>query len=147
MKIKTVKQVKMHNFLVCASKSQDLGQSQNCFARSHDRETVTFRNSALMFSPINGYIVYFNTGSILNRLINITHNFNQQANSINKFKCNAIYGRPLNILMCADRVTKTNKLQNHSHSHGNSHSQSHSHSNASSHSHRPYHSKLHHYAQ
>ena len=36
----------MHKFLVCACKSQDFAQSQKIFARSHDRETVTFRNSA-----------------------------------------------------------------------------------------------------
>ena len=42
----TVKEVKMHKLLVCACKFQDFAQSQNIFARSHDRETVTFRNSA-----------------------------------------------------------------------------------------------------
>ena len=42
---KTVKEVKMHIFLVCGCKSQDFAQSQQHFARSHDRETVTFRNS------------------------------------------------------------------------------------------------------
>ena len=35
----------MHKFLVCTYKSQDFAQSQTIFARSHDRETVTFRNS------------------------------------------------------------------------------------------------------
>ena len=35
----------MHQFLVCAYKSQDFAQSQKNCARSHDRETVTFRNS------------------------------------------------------------------------------------------------------
>ena len=39
----------MHNFLVCACKSQDFLQSQLNFARSHDRETVSFRNSALIW--------------------------------------------------------------------------------------------------
>ena len=43
---KKVKEVKMHKFLVCAYKYQDLAQSQENFARSHDRVTVTFRNSA-----------------------------------------------------------------------------------------------------
>ena len=43
----------MHNFLVSAYKSQDFAQSQEIFARSHDRETVTFRNSARRFSPID----------------------------------------------------------------------------------------------
>ena len=47
MKKKTVKVVKMPKIFVCASKSQDMAQSQKNFARSHDRETVTFRNSAL----------------------------------------------------------------------------------------------------
>ena len=42
---KTVKEVKMHNFVVCACKSQDFAQSQKYFALSHDRETVTFKNS------------------------------------------------------------------------------------------------------
>ena len=46
MKKKSVKEVKMLKFLVCAYKSQYFGQSQKFFARSHDRETVTFRNSA-----------------------------------------------------------------------------------------------------
>ena len=41
---KTVKVVKMHKFLVCAYKSQDMAQSHENFARLHDRETVTFRN-------------------------------------------------------------------------------------------------------
>ena len=45
MKKKTVKEVKMHKLLVCACESQDFAQSQKKFARSHDRETVTFRNS------------------------------------------------------------------------------------------------------
>ena len=43
---KTAKEVKMHKFLVRACKSQDFAQSQKNFARSHDRVTVTFRNSA-----------------------------------------------------------------------------------------------------
>ena len=45
MKKKTVKEVKMHYFLVCACKSQDFAQSKIICARSHDRETVTFKNS------------------------------------------------------------------------------------------------------
>ena len=36
----------MHKCLVCAYKSHDFAQSQKNFARSHDREIVTFRNSA-----------------------------------------------------------------------------------------------------
>ena len=39
------KYVKMLKKIVCAWKSQDFAQSQKFFARSHDRETVTFRNS------------------------------------------------------------------------------------------------------
>ena len=42
---KMAKQVKMQKFLVSAYKSQDFAQSQENFARSHDRVTVTFRNS------------------------------------------------------------------------------------------------------
>ena len=42
---KMVKEVKMHRFLVCTYKSQDFAQIQENFARSHDRVTVTFRNS------------------------------------------------------------------------------------------------------
>ena len=42
---KTVKVVKLHKLLVCACKYQDFAQSQKKIARSHDRETVTFRNS------------------------------------------------------------------------------------------------------
>ena len=40
-----VKDVKMHKFSVCAYKSQDIAQSEKNFALSHNRETVTFRNS------------------------------------------------------------------------------------------------------
>ena len=40
----------MHIFLVSAYKSQDFAQSQKIFAWSHDRETVTFRNSGLEVS-------------------------------------------------------------------------------------------------
>ena len=45
MKKKTVKEVQMHDVLVFTYKSQDFTQSQENFVRSHDRETVTFRNS------------------------------------------------------------------------------------------------------
>ena len=45
MKKKTVKEVKMHYFLVCAYKSQDFAQNKKNLARWHHRETVTFRNS------------------------------------------------------------------------------------------------------
>ena len=37
----------MHKVLGCAYKSHDFAQSQKFFARSHDRETVTFRKSVL----------------------------------------------------------------------------------------------------
>ena len=47
MKKLTVKAVKMQIFLVCACKFHDFAQSQTNFARSHNRETVTFRISAL----------------------------------------------------------------------------------------------------
>ena len=40
---KTVKEVEMHNFSVCAYKSQDFAQSHKNLARSHDHATVTFR--------------------------------------------------------------------------------------------------------
>ena len=45
MKKKTAKEVKMHEFLVCACKYQDFAQSQKKFAWLHDLETVTLRNS------------------------------------------------------------------------------------------------------
>ena len=45
MKKKTLKEIRMHKFLVCAGKSQDFAQSQKSFERLHDCETVTFRNS------------------------------------------------------------------------------------------------------
>ena len=45
MKKKTVKEVKMHKFLVFACKSQDFAQIQKKFAPLHNRETMTFRNS------------------------------------------------------------------------------------------------------
>ena len=43
---KTVKEVKMQKNLVCVYKSQDFAQSQEKCARSHNHETVKFRNSA-----------------------------------------------------------------------------------------------------
>ena len=43
----TVKEVKIHNFLVCACKYQDFAQSQQNSVRSHNRENVTFRNTAI----------------------------------------------------------------------------------------------------
>ena len=41
------KEVKMHTFLICAYKSPDFAQTPENFARSHDCETMTFRNSAI----------------------------------------------------------------------------------------------------
>ena len=54
-------------FLVWVYTSQDFAQTQQNFARSHDRETVTFRNSgcrvigltiAVVFSRISKYSVH-----------------------------------------------------------------------------------------
>ena len=42
-----LKEVKMHKLLVRASKSQGFEQSQKKIARSHNRKTVTFGDSAL----------------------------------------------------------------------------------------------------
>ena len=49
---KMAKQVKMQKFLVSAYKSQDFAQSQENFARSHDRVTVTVRNSAQLYHKL-----------------------------------------------------------------------------------------------
>ena len=46
MKKKLKKEAKKHKFLVCAYNSQHFAQTQENVARSHDRATVTFRNSA-----------------------------------------------------------------------------------------------------
>ena len=35
----------MNKFLVCANNSNDFKQTQENYAKSHNRETVTFRNS------------------------------------------------------------------------------------------------------
>ena len=43
---KEEKEVKMHKHLVCPYNSQYFAQTPENFARSHDRETVTFRNPA-----------------------------------------------------------------------------------------------------
>ena len=43
----------MHKFSVWAYKSQAFAQSEKNFARSHDRETVTFRNSGISASGVN----------------------------------------------------------------------------------------------
>ena len=47
----TVKEVKIHDFFVCTFKSQDFAQIPENFARSRDRETVTFRNSGWNKEP------------------------------------------------------------------------------------------------
>ena len=52
MKKKTVKEVKMREFLIWACKSQDFAQSQKKVARSHNRVTVTFRNSGRSSSKV-----------------------------------------------------------------------------------------------
>ena len=71
---KTVKKVKMHKFLVCACKSQDYAQSQKFFARSHDRTTARFRNSAWLpyqyhitinFAFLSQFLLYFNYTKVL----------------------------------------------------------------------------------
>ena len=54
---KTVKEVKVHTFLVCACISQDFAQSQKIFARSHDSETVTFRNSGKRITQLLSYFM------------------------------------------------------------------------------------------
>ena len=52
MKKKQKKKVKMHISLDFAYNSQDFAQTQDNFARLHDRETVTFRNSVISdFNP------------------------------------------------------------------------------------------------
>ena len=51
---KTVKEVKMHKFLIRESISQDFAQSQKKIARSYNRETVTFRNSGKMSTFMRG---------------------------------------------------------------------------------------------
>ena len=42
-----VKEVQKHKFLVCTCNSQNFAQNQKYFALSHNRETVTFRNSVM----------------------------------------------------------------------------------------------------
>ena len=53
---KTEKVVKMHTFLVCAYNSKDLAQTKENFARLHDHETVTFRNSVWEGNPRLEYL-------------------------------------------------------------------------------------------
>ena len=66
MKKKTVKEVIIHIFLVYSYKSQDFAQSNRNFARSHDRMTVTFRNSVqhLLISLARG-LRYFHYVELL----------------------------------------------------------------------------------
>ena len=61
----------MHKFLVCAYKSQEFAQSQNFFARLHDRETVTFRNSGIKSHPC----VYARVGSARCSLADVSDKF------------------------------------------------------------------------
>ena len=49
---KKLNKVKLHKFSIYACKSQYFAQSQKIFARSHDRETVTIRNSALPYPSL-----------------------------------------------------------------------------------------------
>ena len=57
MKKKLKKEVKIHKFLVCAYNSQDFAQTQENFARSQDRATVTFRNSGpLVLRQVNTFL-------------------------------------------------------------------------------------------
>ena len=41
---KPVKEIEIHDFLVCACKFQDFLQSQTFFAPLHERETLTLKN-------------------------------------------------------------------------------------------------------
>ena len=58
MKKKTVKEAKIHIFLVCACKSQDFAQSQKIFVRSHNRETVTFINFGQTYALRENLVPY-----------------------------------------------------------------------------------------
>ena len=51
----------MHYFFVCAYNSQDFSQTQENFARSHDRETATFRNSASLLDNIQIFVCFLKT--------------------------------------------------------------------------------------
>ena len=62
---KTVKEVKMHKFLVYVCKSQDFVQSQKNFARSHNRETVTLRNSGYAIWRRKKYANYISYASLV----------------------------------------------------------------------------------
>ena len=56
MKKNYVKEVEMNKSVVSAYKSQDFAQSQKFFAWSHNRETVTFRNSGYRATEIKFWI-------------------------------------------------------------------------------------------
>ena len=56
-KKKLQKEVEMQKKIVCKYNSQDFAQTQGNFAWSHDRETVTFRNSALEHSKMNCFTI------------------------------------------------------------------------------------------
>ena len=66
MKNKTVKEFKIRKFLVYACKSQDFAQSQTIFARSHNLETMTFRNSGYaLWKRRKKYANYISYGSLV----------------------------------------------------------------------------------
>ena len=58
MKNKTGKEVKMQKFLVSACKSKDFAESQKNCVRSHDRETVAFRNSGAKNRLLNTELIF-----------------------------------------------------------------------------------------
>ena len=66
----------MHNFLVCAFKFQDFASSQNYFARSQGRETLTFRNSAPSPHPVRKSIKQKATTCFLVRIQAFTKTIN-----------------------------------------------------------------------
>ena len=54
----------MHILLVFTYKSQDFAQSQENFARSHDPETVTFKNSgSTLFYPVFANLCLYKANS------------------------------------------------------------------------------------
>ena len=60
MKKKLKNQVKVHTFLGCTYNFQDFAQTQENFAQLHDRETVTFKNSAVHLHTVhNMYTLLF----------------------------------------------------------------------------------------
>ena len=49
---KNIKEVKLHNYIVCVYKSHDFAQSQENFVQSPDSETMTFRNPVYQVHPV-----------------------------------------------------------------------------------------------